>query len=124
MAMPVPNLTAEAEDIRTIIGYLGLSQSSEEVQQITGLAKSAISEVLSGQRPRDTSRRRHIAIVAAVVKRLSEGRRAATRTSSRGKSAVGWLHTAPVVTSRGIKTPIQVLADTDLAKEALYDLMR
>jgi len=121
--MPIPHLTSEAEDIRTIIGCLGLSQSSAEVQQITGLAKSAISEMLSGRRARDTAKRRHIAIVAAVVKRLSEGRLAATGTGERGRSAIGWLHTAQVATSRGIKTPIQVLADTDLAKEALSDLI-
>lgn len=124
MAMPAPSLTAEAEDIRTIIGYLGLSQSSDEVQQITGLAKSAISEVLGGQRARDTARRRHIAIVASLVTRLSQGRRAATGASARGKSAVGWLHTARVATSRGDKTPLQVLADTNLAIEALNDLVR
>lgn len=122
--LPLPELTTEAEDIRAIIGYLGLAQSSSEIQQITGLAKSAISEVLSGQRTRDTSKRRHIAIVAAVVRRLSQGRRAATGSNARGQSAVGWLHTAPVATSQGRLTPLQVLADTELAKEALLELTR
>ena len=59
--MPDLEWTSEADDLRTIIVYLGLGQSSEEAQQITGLAKSAISEVLSGRRRRDTARRRHIA---------------------------------------------------------------
>lgn len=122
--IPELELTSEADDLRTIIVYLGLGQSSEEAQQITGLAKSAISEVLSGRRRRDTARRRHIAIVAAVVRHLAEGRRAATGTDARRITAVGWLHTAAVETSRGTKTPILVFADTDLANEALSGLWR
>jgi hypothetical protein len=122
--MPQLELSSEAEDLRTIIVYLGLGQSSPEAQQITGLTKSAISEVLTGRRTRDTARRRHIAIVAAVVRHLAEGRRAATGTKSRRMTAVGWLHTAAVETSRGTKTPILVFADTDLAREALSALRR
>jgi hypothetical protein len=122
--IPELELTSEAEDLRTIIVFLGLGQSSPEAQQITGLAKSAISEVLGGRRTRDTSRRRHIAIVAAIVRSLAEGRRAATGTDVRRKTAVGWLHTAAVATSHGTKTPIIVFADTDLAMEALNDLRR
>jgi hypothetical protein len=124
LVLPTLELTSEAEDIRTIIVYLGLGQSSEEARQITGLTKSAISEVLNGRRTRDTSRRRHIAIVAAVVRHLAAGRRAAAGTESRGTTAVGWLHTARVETSRGTKTPIVVFADTNLAKEALNTLKR
>lgn len=122
--MPPIELTSEADDIRTIIVYLGVGQSSEEAQQITGLAKSAISEVLSGRRRRDTARRRHVAIVAAVVRLLAEGRRAATETDARRTTAVGWLHTAAVETSKGTKTPILIFADTDLAQEALNGLKR
>lgn len=122
--MPELEWTSEADDLRTIIVYLGLSQSSEEAQQITGLAKSAISEVLSGRRRRDTARRRHIAIVAAVVRQLAEGRQAATGTGARRITAIGWLHTAAVETSRGTKSPILVFGDTDLVKEALDGLRR
>ena len=122
--MPPIEFTSEADDLRTIIGYLGVGQSSEEALLITGLAKSAISEVLSGRRTHDTARRRHIAVVAAVVRHLAEGRRAATGTVDRRVTAVGWLHTAAVKTSRGTKTPILVLADTDLAEEALTELQR
>lgn len=101
-----------------------MAQSSAEIQQITGLTKSAISEVLSGRRTRDTAKRRHIAIVAAVVTRLSEGRRAATGTTDRAQSAIGWLHTAQVDTTGGVMTPIQVLADAALAEQALVELMK
>lgn len=122
--LQAPTLTAEAEDLRSILSYLGLSQSSLETQQITGLSKSGISELLNGQRSRDSGRRRHIAIVAAVVRELSSARRAATGTSDRGKSAIGWLHTARVDTSRGRKSPLELLADTNLAIEALDRLQR
>ena len=122
--MPAIELTSEAEDIRTVLVYLGVGQSSQEAQQITGLAKSAISEVLSGRRTRDTGKRRHIAVVAAVVRHLAEGRRAASGTEARQMTAVGWLHTAAVKTSKGTMPPILVLADTDLAKEALNGLRR
>ena len=77
MPTTLPDLewTSEADDLRTILIYLGLGQSSEEALQITGLAKSAISEVLSGRRRRDTARRRHIAMVAAVGRARRSGRR-------------------------------------------------
>lgn len=43
MAIAGPKRTSEAEDLRQILGYLGLAQSSAEAVQITGLTKSAIS---------------------------------------------------------------------------------
>jgi hypothetical protein len=122
--LQAPVLTAEAEDVRTILGYLRLTQSSPEAQEITGLSKSAISELLSGKRIRDTARRRHIAYVAGIVKELSSARFASTGTRDRGKSAIGWLHTARVDTSRGQKSPLELLADTDLTIEALDQLHR
>jgi hypothetical protein len=57
--------------------------------------------------------------VAAVVRHLAEGRRAAAGTGARRTTAIGWLHTAAIETSRGTKTPILVFGDTDLVKEAL-----
>jgi hypothetical protein len=35
-----------------------------------------------------------------------------------------WLHITTVTTTRGAKTALEVLADDDLAKEALSELMR
>lgn len=119
-----PTFTTEAEDLRTILDYLGLPQSSQEAQRISGLAKSGISEVLGGKRARDTSRRRHLGIVASVIRELAAVREASTGTPRRGASAVSWLHTATVRTSAGQRTPLEVLADTDLALEALSDLRR
>lgn len=122
--MMVPVLTTEQDDLLAILGYLGIAQSSVEAQRITGLTKSGISELLRGKRSRDTGRRRHIAIVAAVIRNLSEARAASTGTPVRGNSAVGWLHTARVDTSAGPQTPLAVLSDTDLALEALDALQR
>ncbi len=121
---PAPSFTSETDDLQTILSYLGIQQSSTEAQRITGLSKSAISEVLSGKRPRDTHRRRHIAIVASVIHELSSARSASTGSPERGKSAIGWLHAAAVHTSRGQVAPLEVLADTDLALEALDGLRR
>jgi transcriptional regulator with XRE-family HTH domain len=120
----VEEQVSEADDLRAILEYLGVGQSSAEATTITGLSKSAISEVLSGKRRRDTSRRRHIAIVAAVTRELGAARSAATASSDRGASAIGWLHTAAVETSRGRKTPLDLLRDTKLALEALDELRR
>jgi hypothetical protein len=117
-------MTSEAEDVRAIIEYLGLAQSSPEAQRITGLGKSAISEVLSGHRVGNTNRRTHIAIVAAIVRRLSSGRETATGSAERGKSAIGWLYTARVETSSGARSPLDVLSDTSLALESLGGLER
>lgn len=124
MAIAGPKRTSEAEDLRQILGYLGLAQSSAEAVQITGLTKSAISEVLGGRRKRDTSRRRHIAIVAALIDRLAEGRHAAAGVTGANRSAIGWLHTARVATTRGQVTPLQLMADTELVMEALDELTR
>jgi hypothetical protein len=123
-SITVPVLTSESEDVRAILAYLGLPQSSVEASRITGLSKSAISDVLSGKRTRDTHQRRHIAVVATVIQELAATRSAATGSADRGKSAIGWLHTAAVETSRGSVTPLEVLSDTDLALEALDGLRR
>jgi hypothetical protein len=119
-----PLFTTEADDIRVIVGYLGIAQSSQEAQAITGLSKSGISEVLAGRRPRGTGRKRHIAVVAAVIRDLAAARSAATGASTRGESALGWLYAGRVATTLGPKTPIEVLSNTDLALEALDDLVR
>lgn len=124
MTLTPPILTTEAEDIRSILDYLGLSQSCVEAGQITGLSKSAISEVLAGKRRRPTARRRHIAVVAALTKELATVREAATGRSDRGASALGWLHAGAVQTQAGVKTPLEILSDTVLSLEALSEVRR
>ncbi len=119
-----PNHTSEADDLRDILGYLGIAQSSAEARQITGLSKSAISEVLSGRRKRETSRRTHIAVVAEVIRQLRAARLMATGAPARGKSAIGWLHATRIDTSRGSLSPLAILSDTALAQEALDGLAR
>src|SRR4051794_27335133 len=119
-----PVFTSESDDLREVLDYLPIAQSSAEAQAITGLTKSAISEVLAVKRPRGTHRRRHIAIVAAVIRELAAVRSVSTGSAERGKSAIGWLHTGVVETSRGRATPLEVLAASDLAAEALEDLRR
>ena len=116
-------MTTEAEDLRTIVEYLGILPSSPEVHSITGLTE-AIADLLTGRRVRPTRRHTHIAVVASVIRRLAEARQAATLTADRGASAMGWLHTAQISTSVGIQTPLAVLSDTSLALEALDGLER
>ena len=77
-AMPAPMHTAEREDLETIVSYLGIGQSSDEIRRITGLDKSAISEILNDKRVRDTRQRRHLAIVAEVIRHLRSVREAST----------------------------------------------
>ena len=119
-----PEFTSEADDVRLIVGYLGIAQSSPEAQTITGLTKSGISEVLSEKRVHGTSRRRHIAVVASVIRELASARSAATGTPDRGESALGWLYTGRVSTTLGPRTPLEVLSDTSLALEVLDGLER
>ena len=68
--------------------------------------------------------RRHIAIVAAVIERLAEARTAATGGRHREKDARFWLHTRSVDTRQGVKAPIEILADSDLAIVFLRELLR
>jgi hypothetical protein len=114
----------EAEDIQTIVSCLGLSETSAELQRITGLETTVLLQILSGGRRRDTAARAHVAVVAALIHRLAEGRAASTRTGQRQHTSLIWLHTAPVATSKGINTPLEVLSDPDLAREVLDGLMR
>jgi hypothetical protein len=116
--------TSDSDNLEAIIGYLDLPQASEEVQRITGLTESAIVDVLRGQAIEDTAQRRHVEVVAQVLRLLADARLSATRSAERGKPAAGWLHSGLVTTGRGSKTPIEVLADADLAAAALVALRR
>jgi hypothetical protein len=123
-ALQPVRFSSEAEDLQTILAYLAIRQSSAEAQRITGLSKSAISEILAGRRRRETARRVHIAVVANVVRDLMSARKAATGSEARGKSAIGWLYASTVETSRGRRSALEVLSDPVLAIEALDQLRR
>jgi hypothetical protein len=118
-----PDRDQAAEDLRAIVEYLGLNPSSADLQEITGLDEVALSAGLLGGGIEELSRRRHVAIVATVVRHLAAARQIAAGQTDRGTSASGWLHSARIETSRGIRSPIQVLADPVLAAEALNDQM-
>lgn len=122
--LSVPRTATEADDIRTVMDYLGLSPTSPELLTITGLGPVAITAILRGRSRVGRSRRRHIRVVAAVIERLAAGRGASTGTGWRGTPAAGWLSAARISTSRGVRSPLEILADADLASEALDDLMR
>lgn len=118
-ALSPPRYVSEADDLRLIFDYLRIAATGPEAQRITGLGKSTISEVLAGQRVRDTRRRPHVALVAELIRDLQRARAAATGTADRRASAAGWLHAGRVVTQQGTLSPIEVLADTDLVREQL-----
>jgi len=112
-----------AEDLRAIIDYLGVSPSDQDMQELTGLDEVTISAGLAGGGIEEADRRSHVAVVAAVVGLLKAGRQIATGETDRGKSASGWLHSAQVETSLGLRTPLEILSDPVLAERALNDLM-
>lgn len=122
--MNLPQAPSEADDIVAIIDYLDIGPYSGELQVITGLSQATLLAVLSGQRHRRTARRDHIATVAELVRRLSAGRLAAIGDGSRGGPIYAWLYLTQVSTSQGLKRPINILADPDLAREQLQELMR
>lgn len=115
----VPRFGSEADDLRLIFGYLRIPPTGPEAQRITGLGKSTISEILAGKRVRNSRRRPHIALVAELIRDLQSARRAATGSQERGASASGWLHAGRVETSRGVRSPLSVLAETDLVREQI-----
>lgn len=119
-----PQIPSEADDILAIIDYLDIGPYSDELQVITGLSPATMLAVLSGRRRRRTARRGHIATVADLVRRLSAGRWAATGDGSRGGPVYAWLYLMQVSTSQGLKRPIDILADPDLANQQLQELMR
>lgn len=114
----------EADDIYAIIGYLGLTPTSEELARITGLTTGVILHVLSGSSTEQSPMRGHIAIVAAVIDRLAEGRMAATGSNTRDTDPRAWVHTPSVETAEGLIAPIEILADADLAISFLRKLSR
>jgi hypothetical protein len=119
-----PQIPSEADDILAIIDYLDIGPYSDELQVITGLSEATLLAVLGGQRHRRTARRGHIAIVAELATRLAAGRLAAAGDGSRGGPVYAWLYLTEVSTSQGLKRPIDILADPDLASEQLQELMR
>ncbi len=118
-AFPPPRFSTEADDLRLIFEYLRISPTGPEGQRITGLGKSTISEILAGQRVRDSRRRSHVALVAELISDLRQARRSGTGSADRRATAIGWLHAGRVETSRGIRSPIELLADTELVREQL-----
>lgn len=114
---------ALAADLRGILDYLELAPTSTEIQRITGLSAAQIEKALRGDIAGDAERREHIAIVASVVGDLAAVRVASTGSRSRGQPAADWLRGARVETSRGILSPLELLSDPLLAREAL-DLLR
>ena len=112
-----------AHDLRAIVEYLGLSPSDQDMHAITGLDQATISAGLLGGGIDDVARRSHVTAVATVIRHLKAGRQIATGEADRGSSASGWLHSARVETSLGLRTPLEVLSDPVLALEVLNDLM-
>lgn len=118
-----PRFGSETDDLRLIFDYLGIPPTSGEAQHITGLGKSTISEILAGKQVRESRWRLHIALGAELVRDLQDARRASTGSASRGAPARGWLHAERVFTSRGTRSPVEVMVDTDLVREQLGPLV-
>lgn len=116
--------SSAADDLRAILSYLDIAATSVDAQRITGLAPSAMSDALSGIPVRNVARRRHIAVVASIVRDLAAARMFATGVPERAMPAAQWLHSAVVVTSVGRRAPIEIFSDADLALEALDALRR
>lgn len=106
------------------MSYLGIDATSREAFRITGLTASSLSDALAGKPVRDATRRRHIAVVASLIRDLAAARTAATGEPERPVPATSWLHSAVVVTSAGPRSPIEILSDPGLALEALDELRR
>jgi hypothetical protein len=115
---------SEAEDVRRILGYLELEPGSPEIQQIVGLTTEDLERLLRGESSTSAARRSHIRVVASIVRILAETRSAATGTASRGRPATDWLVDARIRTGSGTKSPLEILADEALAREALDELSR
>jgi hypothetical protein len=115
--------STEAEDIVAIGDYLGIGPTGREMQEITGLGASALSDILNGKTS-ESRRRRHTAVVGELTRTLAEHRARATSSSRRPKSAKGWLYAGLVRTSEGPLTPLEVFRNEALAREALRELRR
>ena len=116
--------SSAADDLRAILSYLGIEASSRDALRITGLTASSLSDALAGKPVRNVTRRRHIAVVASLVRDLAAARTAATGEPQRPLPARRWLHSTVVVTSAGPRSPIEILSDAGLALEALDELRR
>ncbi len=118
------NARTDGDNLAEILSYLDLLPTSEEAQRITGLTEATISDVLRGQPIPDAAARGHIEVVTELVGLLAQGRAAGTGSADRGVSAKSWLRSGAVATSRGTRTPIEILTDSDLAAEMLRGLRR
>ncbi len=114
---------SEADEILVIAAYLGIEELSAEIQAIVGQTGTTISDLPSGRRRKDAEMRGHIDTVTAVIERLRNARSASTGRDERDTAAGEWLRSARIPTSRGIKSPLEILGDTSLAMDALRDLL-
>lgn len=115
---------SEADETLAIAAYLRIDEMSAEVQAIVSLSESTNPDLMSGRHQGATKMRGHIDTAAALIERLNQARPAAMGVDDRGASAEEWLHSARIPTSRGIKSPFEILADTSLAMDALGELLR
>lgn len=68
----------DLENLEAIIGSLDRDAWSEEIRQITGMSEATIADVLGVHTVQHGDQRRHLEIVADLMRRIADARQAAT----------------------------------------------
>lgn len=110
--------TEDSRAIDDISRLFSIAPTGALMSKITGLQRASLSDTLAGKIAK-SSRHAHLQIVGQLVRATVEWQRALGGTEPLDSA---WLENATLHTSRGKKTPLAVLSDTTLAREALDQL--
>ena len=111
------------DELRDIGDFFGIGLNSREMEKLTRSSASSLSRVLNGSE-RSLREMPHISVVAAfsrTAKAILEERVPPGMTFSPAGMR-SWLHSGSLLTRDGCRVPIDVLSDTDLARDALNAL--
>ncbi len=120
-ARQLPTSTLQ-EDLAVVADFFRIAPTGAEMQHLTGASRSQLGRAVQGEDI--SSRRAHIAVIGAFTRELGEILEQTTKSRPPQHGDMrGWLYGGRVdTTTGGTRTPWEVLADTEFAREALNEL--
>jgi len=117
-----PISVSHAQDIRDIAEFFGVGVTSGLVSQLTGMSTSSLGRVAAGE-SRQPAQWEHLAVVAEYVRETRALLMAMSggQTRPQGDMKI-WLAAAQLPTKYGRRYMKDVLADPEMAREALDTL--
>lgn len=119
MSIRIPSAAPTHRDnLQAVAGFFGIPATGKTMQELTGISNSSLSRVAQGasDQPREWQ---HLAVLAEYVRELAFLMTQMSGRSSPVGNMATWLTTATLQTRSGRMYAKDVLADPDLARDAL-----